>query len=136
MKKRITSILIVDDDTDDQELLQEAIQTVAPSVSWMVAINGEEALKILQAPGAPLPDLIFLDLNMPRMNGKVFLGKIKQINALCQIPVIIYTTAKLEEDLKETRRLGAEHFFTKPDSFDGICQLVSSVLALPPSVVV
>ncbi|MCY7352454.1 MAG: response regulator [Cytophagaceae bacterium] len=128
MQKIITTIFIIDDDPDDKELLREATEMVAPGVRWFEAINGEEALRALQTPGAPLPDLIFLDLNMPRMNGKVFLRKIKQIDTLRQIPVIIYTTSKLEEDMTETKALGAEDFFTKPDTFDGICDMVSSLV--------
>jgi len=127
---KITTILIVDDDADDQELLQEAIRDVDESARFISAWNGEEALKLLMAPDAPVPDLIFLDLNMPRMNGKTFLAKIKALGNLSLIPVAIYSTSKLAEDEEETRTLGAEHFITKPDSFDDIVRVVSGLLVV------
>lgn len=124
----ITTILIVDDDPDDQELLQEAIRDVNDSVRCLSAANGEEALRLLQAANPYRPDLIFLDLNMPRMNGKTFLAKIKQLDGLSRIPVVIYTTSKVDDDIEQTRQLGAVHFITKPDSFEGIVREVSVLL--------
>lgn len=124
----INTILIVDDDVDDQELLQEAIQSVDNTVRCLSAWNGEEALRLLQAANSHLPDLIFLDLNMPRMNGKTFLAKIKQSDGLSHIPVVIYSTSKLEEDIEQTRQLGAARFITKPDSFEGIVWEVSALM--------
>ncbi len=125
---KITTILIVDDDADDQELLQEAIRDLDGSVRCLSAGNGEEALRLLHGADGLLPDLIFLDLNMPRMNGKTFLAKVKQIDRLCLIPVVIYTTSKLEEDRTETRQLGAWQFITKPNSFEEIVGEVSALL--------
>lgn len=127
---KFTTVLIVDDDPDDRELLQEAIRDVDESVRCLSAVNGEEALKLLMAANAPVPDLIFLDLNMPRMNGKTFLAKIKVLGNLRLIPVAIYSTSKLVEDEEETRTLGAEHFITKPDSFDDIVRVVSELLVV------
>ena len=128
MKKRITSILIVDDDTDDQELLQEAIQTVAPSVSWMVAINGEEALKILQAPGAPLPDLIFLDLNLTTVNGKAVLDMLKQNKRLKSIKVILFSGNAPDNYQSFIDKDGATAFYVKPSSGDGYKKIVEEVI--------
>lgn len=127
---KISTILIVDDDLDDQELLQEAIRDVDESARCLCAGNGEEALHLLQNGTSYRPDLIFLDLNMPRMNGKTFLAKIKKLDGLKRIPVVIYTTSKVEEDVTETRALGAEQFITKPDSFEGIVQAVAPLLVV------
>jgi len=125
----ISTILIVDDDDDDQEMLREAIATVATSVRCLSAANGEEALRLLQATDAHRPDLIFLDMNMPRMNGLGFLRHRGQIDSLADIPVVIYSTSKRPEDEIETRRLGARDFITKPDSFEGIVRMVEGLLA-------
>ncbi len=125
---KITTILIVDDDQDDQEMLREAIAEVAGPVRCLSAANGEEALRLLTIPEARLPDLIFLDMNMPRMGGLAFLQKRAQFTPLADIPVVIYSTSKRPEDEAETRRLGARDFITKPDSFEGIVRVVKGLL--------
>lgn len=125
---KITTILIVDDDQDDQEMLREAIAEVASQVRCLSASNGEEALRLLSIPEARRPDLIFLDLNMPRMNGLAFLQHREQLAPLADIPVVIYSTSKRPEDVAETRRLGAREFITKPDSFEGIVRVVKGLL--------
>jgi CheY-like chemotaxis protein len=106
-------ILIVDDDADDRDLLIEGIQLIDVTTKCITAINGAEALQLLSKIDSK-PDLIFLDLNMPRLNGKQFLAEIKSINALQEIPVVIYTTSKLSDDIEETKKLGAAYFITKP----------------------
>jgi CheY-like chemotaxis protein len=124
----ITTILIVDDDVEDQELLKEAIKEVDESVKCISAKNGEDALELLHTFLHKLPQLIFLDLNMPRMNGKVFLSKLKQLEVLKEIPIIIYTTSKSQTDVEETRKLGALQFITKPNSFEEIVQVATDLL--------
>lgn len=109
------SILIIDDDADDKEMFCEVISDIGSSINCSTAANGYEALRWLQKVEV-LPNFIFLDLNMPRMNGKQFLVQLKKIEKLSSIPVIIYTTSKLEQDREETIELGAVHFVTKPSS--------------------
>src|SRR5688572_11843036 len=108
-------ILIVDDDEDDIELFCDAVKDLDGDIRCISASNGEEALHKLSTENEPLPDYIFLDLNMPRLNGKQCLKRIKGNPRLREIPVIIYSTSKLKEDMEETRQLGAVHFLTKPD---------------------
>jgi CheY-like chemotaxis protein len=127
---KILTVLLVDDDLDDQELLLEALREADPTLHCLRAGNGQEALHLLQQPGTPRPDLIFLDLNMPRMNGKTFLSRLMQLDAFRGVPVLIYTTSKLEEDVEETRRLGAAQFLTKPDSYEEIRRLAAAALEL------
>lgn len=124
----ITTILIVDDDVEDQELLKEAIKEVDESVKCLSAKNGEEALEMLHTFLHKLPQLIFLDLNMPRMNGKVLLSKLKQLEVLKEIPIIIYTTSKSKTDIEDAQKLGALQFITKPNSFEEIVQVATNVL--------
>lgn len=125
----IATVLIVDDDMEDQELLREAIKEVDKSVHCLGAKNGEEALDMLHTLVPKLPQLIFLDLNMPRMNGKIFLRKLKQLGALNEIPVIIYTTSKMQVDIEETKQLGALQFITKPNSFEDIVTIVTGLFS-------
>ncbi|MDP9230141.1 MAG: response regulator [Bacteroidota bacterium] len=115
MTKPITFFL-VDDDTDDTSLFQEALEVVDPSIRFFSAINGQEALDKLRAEGAALPDLIFLDLNMPRMDGKQCLIELKNDVKLKDIPVIMYTTSSQSKDIEETMQRGALCFITKPAS--------------------
>ncbi len=121
-------ILLVDDDADDRDMFCEALHEVDDSVECIAAQDGAEALGILQAGLGTLPDWIFLDLNMPRLNGQQCLSEIKRTGTLLHIPVIIYTTSKQQQDIDETRKLGAAHFITKPNTFDGICRSIAGVL--------
>lgn len=106
-------ILIVDDDADDREMLRDAIHDLDGEIECKFAGNGEDALHFLDMSKAK-PDLIFLDLNMPRLNGKQFLHEVKRHFQYASIPVVIYTTSKLKEDREETKKLGATYFITKP----------------------
>jgi CheY-like chemotaxis protein len=119
---------IVDDDVDDQELMIEAISQIDKSIQCIRANNGEDALKILKQRNPELPDFIFLDLNMPRLNGKECLAELKKNKNFREIPVIIFSTSALSSDIKESRALGAADFLTKPSRFSELCDLLSSVI--------
>jgi CheY-like chemotaxis protein len=103
---------IVDDDTDDQDLFIEAVNEVDGSIQCLSASDCEEALDLLKNRKIGLPDMIFLDLNMPRLNGKQCLAELKKQAHLKHIPVIIYSTSSERRDIEETSRLGAAHFLT------------------------
>ena len=107
--------MMVDDDIDDRQMFEEAIKTVNPVVSVNTAKNGEEALDRLAVP--PPPDVIFLDLNMPVMNGYECLENLKKSDRYKDIPVIIYSTADDSATIKKTQELGAQGFFKKPAKF-------------------
>lgn len=121
-------ILIVDDDEDDIELFCDAVKELDGNIQCISASNGEEAIRKLSRENEPLPDYIFLDLNMPRLNGKQCLKRIKANSTLRDIPVIIYSTSKLKEDMEETRQLGAVHFLTKPDRMKDLRKALASIL--------
>lgn len=120
---------IVDDDIDDQDLFIEAVNEVDSSIECMSASNCEEALDLLKNKRISLPDMIFLDLNMPRLNGKQCLAELKRESHLRNIPVIIYSTSSEKRDIEETTRLGAAHFLTKPNKFEELCKALSFVVA-------
>jgi CheY-like chemotaxis protein len=120
---------IVDDDADDQELFMEAISEIDKSIKCISASDCDEALDLLKNGKIALPDLIFLDLNMPRLNGKQCLAELKKQAHLCDIPVIIYSTSSEKSDIEETMQLGAAHFLTKPNKFKELCEALSFVVS-------
>lgn len=120
---------IVDDDPDDQELFMEAVGAVDDSVRCIAISECEEALDLLKNRKTELPDVIFLDLNMPRVNGKQCLVELKKQSHLRDIPVIIYSTSSEKRDIEETARLGAVHFLTKPNKFEELCKALTYVLS-------
>lgn len=129
MTQNYTSILIVDDDIDDAEMFQDALHFVDASIRCTFSKDGVAALKLLEtSPQENLPDLIVLDMNMPRMNGKQCLQKIKASHTLTDIPVIIYSTSQLEEDVKQTHQMGAMNFITKPSKFSDLVAIAKEIL--------
>ena len=120
---------IVDDDADDQELFIEAVGEVDSTIRCITASDSEEALDLLKNRKIPLPDVIFLDLNMPRLNGKQCLAELKKQAHLRDIPVIIYSTSSEKRDIDETSRLGAAHFLTKPNKFEELCEAITYVVS-------
>ncbi len=120
---------IVDDDIDDQELFIEAVSEVDKSIRCISASDCEEALDLLKNSKIELPDMIFLDLNMPRLNGKQCLIELKKQGHLRNIPVIIYSTSSERRDVEETSRLGAAYFLTKPNKFEDLCEALTYVVS-------
>jgi CheY-like chemotaxis protein len=103
---------LIEDDEDDQEIFSMAINNLQMQIKCIFASDGTEALEKLVK--SDPPDYIFLDLNMPRMNGRQFLIEIKKHDKLKSIPVVIYSTSSEERDRSETQTLGASAFITKP----------------------
>lgn len=111
-----TNILLVDDDADDQLIFKDALNEIAAGIECATANNGLEALDYLKATVLK-PTLIFLDLNMPFMNGFECLARIKKEDPLKEIPIVIFTTSDYPGDEQRTKELGAEIFLTKGPSF-------------------
>lgn len=109
-------ILLIDDDADDHEIFQSVIKEIFPAARCTGAVNGQQALERLKD-GTAVPHIIFLDLNMPLMNGKQFLVEMKKHPDVEKIPVIVLSTSSDPVNVAETRRLGAKYFITKPDRF-------------------
>src|SRR5438874_13541995 len=100
------TLLIIDDDPDDAGLLCAAVYKVNKEYHCNIASNGNEALQLLKD-AIVTPDLIFMDLNLPLMNGKECLTELKKRPELKNIPVIVYSTSKLQTDIDEAYKLGA-----------------------------
>ena len=112
-------ILLVEDEPADAHLVRMALQENHILVDLHHAKDGVEAFEFLRRQGdrflgAPQPDLILLDLNMPRMNGKEFLEEIKKQSVFCAIPVVVLTTSEVERDIVASYQLGAAGFIVKP----------------------
>ena len=121
-------ILIIDDDEDDRDMLSSAIHDIDPQFKCLLAANGDEALTGLRLNHFPKPELIFLDLNMPRLTGLQLLKELKKDRVLQEIPVVIYSTSNAREDKAACMELGAVHFITKPTSYKVLKRMISDVL--------
>jgi len=123
------TILLVDDDEEDREMTLEALRASRLANDVRIAEDGEELMDYLGRRGryadpsdAPVPELILLDLNMPRKDGREALQEIKSDPSLRQIPVIVLTTSKTEEDIVRSYDLGVNSFITKPVTFAGLIE--------------
>ena len=124
----MTAIFLIDDDEDDRELFRSALDTLGINYRYSEAVNGEDALNCLEDPGFVKPDLIFLDLNMPKVDGRQFLLAIKALEDFKDIPVIIYTTSSIEADKKKAFADGAAGFMTKHTRFSDLCDELRTLL--------
>jgi CheY-like chemotaxis protein len=111
----LVKCLLIDDDLDDHEIFSMALEEIPLDVKLTSAYNATQALDMLKS-GKISPDFIFLDLNMPRINGKQCLVEIKNLPLAESIPVIIYSTSSEIKDLLEVQRLGAEAYIVKSSS--------------------
>ena len=115
--------LLVDDDPDDQEVFLTALGDVSSTALCFVAPDGDRALELLHNEET-IPDYIFLDLNMPRMNGFEFLAAMKKSKILRDIPVIVYSTTSQAAQIEKVKKLGATDFFTKTYKYKDLCNLL------------
>jgi len=140
---KLKTILLVEDSPGDVRLTRQAFREADCALRFHVAADGMEALSFLRRQGrhfyAPRPDLILLDLNLPRMDGRQVLAKIKQDDHLKAIPTIVLTTSGAEGDIEKIYRLQANCYLTKPVDFDAFEDLVKSasnfwlmMVRLPP----
>ena len=132
--KRSVPILIADDDEDDRDMIRDALKESRLLNNLHCVKDGEELLDYLHHRDKfedqiknPLPGLILLDLNMPRMDGREALREIKTNPNLRQIPVVVLTTSQAEEDIFRTYELGVNSFITKPVSFESLVKVMKAI---------
>lgn len=109
-------ILLIDDDEDDCFFFGTALEEFDTPVQFTYIRDSEAAVKQLCNDKDCIPDILFLDWNMPRLNGRECLFKIRSTPILADIPVIIYTTSQSQADKQEAKELGASYFLSKPPS--------------------
>ena len=126
--KKTLEILLADDNPGDVRLTQEAFRRKQIPAKISVARDGEDAMAFLRRQGkyaeAVRPNLILLDLNMPRKDGREALREIKSDPNLKRIPVIVLTTSKADTDISKIYELGANSFISKPVSFDSLVEVM------------
>jgi CheY-like chemotaxis protein len=120
-------VLLVEDDPGDVVLIQEAFEHNKVRNSLKVVGDGVEAMDYLRDASAERPDLILLDLNLPRMDGREVLKEIKSDAALRSIPVVVLTTSKAEEDILRSYDLHANAYVTKPVDFNRFIEVVRQI---------
>jgi CheY-like chemotaxis protein len=121
------NIFYADDDEDDREIFCIAIEQINPAIKVTFSRDGQEALRLLTSQSTP-PDFIFLDVNMPRMNGAECLVKLKSDSRLKNIPVIMYSTTSDSSEINKLMLLGAEDFVIKVASFEKLRESIHRVL--------
>ena len=124
------NIFLADDDEDDRLFFEEALKEVCDDAILTVAENGDELMEILYRPPVPMPDVIFLDLNMPKKNGFECLQEIKRNRNLKDLPIIIFTTSLQEESVKQMYHGGANYYVRKPTDYRQLKVIVSKLLAI------
>src|SRR6187401_1671045 len=112
-------VILTDDDKDSQKIFKDALARTKIPAELITADNGQQLMEKLHDPGHPTPDVIFLDINMPKKNGKECLVEIKSNKNLKDIPCVMYSASGTEKDIEETYRAGANLYVTKPMSFPG-----------------
>lgn len=143
MSRGLVDILLVEDSPTDAMMTREALQEHRVLNAVRVVEDGVAAMQYLRQQGpygsAPRPGLIILDLNLPKMSGREVLLELKRDPALCDIPVVVLTTSKAQEDVARSYGLHANCYITKPVDFDkftdvvrGISDFWFSVVTLPP----
>jgi two-component system, chemotaxis family, response regulator Rcp1 len=124
-------VLLIEDNPGDVRLTQEAFRASNRSINLHVATDGVEAMNFLKRTGAqagvPRPDLILLDLNLPKMDGREVLTHIKEDDSLKLIPTVILTTSDAESDIVKSYQLQANCYLTKPVQLEAFESLVQSI---------
>lgn len=120
-------MLLIEDDEDDVRLTQEALKDSKVIVNFSLASDGEDGLRRLRAPRSARPDLILLDLNLPRMSGREVIKELKSDDALKGIPVVVLTTSEAESDIAKCYNLGANCYITKPVDFQQFIRIIKAI---------
>ncbi|WP_162343317.1 response regulator [Cyclobacterium salsum] len=123
-------ILLADDDQADCLLFKDALQELPVSASLTTVQNGEQVMEELTQNGKKLPDVLFLDINMPRKSGFATLGEIKRNNGLQKLPVIMFSTSSDLESIKKVFRDAAHYYICKPVEFSNWKKVIYEALTL------
>ena len=128
ISKTNKSIYLADDDADDCLLFEDALREVCETTELVTANDGVELIDLMEKTVPPSPDVIFLDLNMPRKNGFECLELIRKTKKWKDIPVVIFSTTGQEDMIKKVHEQGANYFMRKPGSFPKLKQAIKQIL--------
>ena len=120
-------LLLVEDDNVDALTVKRALEDIGVIDTLVHLSNGQEALDYLQSGVNPLPCLILLDLNMPRMNGIEFLEESRKDEAICRIPVVVLTTSDEDRDIEGTFAYSVAGYMVKPLEYDRFVEIVRTI---------
>jgi CheY-like chemotaxis protein len=120
-------VLLADDDPDDAEMFALVLSEVAPSIKFYHVENGLAVFEFLQRMGKQLPDVIFMDINMPQMSGWECLTALKSNATTKEIPVLIYSTSSHAKDKQIATQLGATGFITKPSDYRTLRRILGTI---------
>ncbi|WP_338877167.1 response regulator [Spirosoma sp. SC4-14] len=132
-KPTVMTVLIADDDADDRMFLEQAMRQNGYTQAINFVEDGEQLMEYLRQQGryneqnAPWPNLLILDLNMPRKNGFQALSEIKDDPELRRLPVVVMTTSSTDEDVIKTYNLGVNSFVTKPFNFNRLVEMIGAL---------
>jgi CheY-like chemotaxis protein len=122
-------IFLAEDDADDRMFFEDVLKEVSINTNLVMADDGVELMSVLEETVPPPPDIIFLDLNMPRKNGFECLKEIRQTDKLSKIPVIIFSTSDNAQAIDKTYSLGANYYMQKPRTFALLKKAIETVLS-------
>ena len=122
-------ILLIDDDQDDAELFSDAVEELGMDVVIDHFVDGNEGIAKLRRDAIRRPDIVFLDINMPHINGWDCLRELKTIAQLNKIPIVMYSTSNFDNQGVKPEDVGATAFLTKPSNFEELKQRISSLFS-------
>jgi CheY-like chemotaxis protein len=130
MQKNALHILLADDDEDDRLFFKDAFEEVKVQTKVEFVFDGLQLMEHLMNPDTKLPDILFLDLNMPKKTGKECLIEIKKTERLKNLIIAIYSTSSSDEDIEDTFIEGANIYIKKPSDFNALKKIINEVITL------
>lgn len=129
MTKKVLQLLLADDDRDDCDLFKEALDELPLSAKLAIVNDGEQLMQLLGKQITDLPEVLFLDLNMPRKNGFECLSEIKQNDKLKDLPVVVFSTSFDPDIVNLLYANGAQFYISKPNEFEKLKEVIHSALS-------
>lgn len=130
MTNQTLKILLADDDDDDRLFFKEALEDIKIKTKVHTVNDGTALMEHLNQPGIPLPDMLFLDLNMPKKNGIQCLEEIRKDQRFEELTIAIYSTSGAEKDIEETLIKGANVYIKKPNDYRSLKKIIEEALSI------
>jgi CheY-like chemotaxis protein len=121
-------VFLVDDDYEDHEIFKMALEKLNVPFEFITAESGIEAMELFKSDPSFVPDIVFFDVNMPRMNGKECIRELRKMEYLQKIPMILYSTHDGQKEISEAKSAGASDFVTKPSSIPEFTKILQIII--------